>query len=305
MLEIQDGLVAESPNRFGLSVALATPFRSDRTINYDTMVAHAGWCLERGCGSVTLFGTTGEGPSLSAREREDAYAAFRASGIEGGRLVAAVIANAAGDATGQINAAYEAGARAVLLAPPSYFKGVTADGAIRWLADVIGALGNDARDIILYNIPSLTGITLTSEIVSALRSEFGTTIAGVKDSGCNWAMTQSLLAAHGDIDVLVGDERDLARAVRSGAAGSICGLANAFPEVMAEVARGRENRTITELVNLIDGTGLVIPSLKALIAETTGDQAWSAVRPPLARLTADTQTKLIKQMKGLKRMRAA
>lgn len=297
--------MAEVSSRFGLSVALATPFRSDRTVDYDAMVAHAGWCLERGCGSVTLFGTTGEGPSLSARERADAYSAFRASGIGARKLVAAVIANAAGDATGQIVAAYGAGARAVLLAPPSYFKGVTVEGAIRWLAEVIGALGNDARDIILYNIPSLTGITLTSEIVSALRSEFGPAIAGVKDSGCNWAMTQSLVEAHGDIDILVGDERDLARAVRSGAAGSICGLANAFPEIMAEVARGRESRYITELVNLIDGTGRVIPSLKALIAETTGNQAWSAVRPPLARLDADTRTKLIKQMKGLKGMRAA
>ena len=305
MLQIQGGHLAESSNRFGLSVALATPFRSDFTIDYEKWAAHAGWCLEHGCDTVTLFGTTGEGPSLSARERQDAYSAFKVSGIAGRKLVAATIANSAGDATEQIVAAYEAGARSVLLAPPSYFKGVTADGAIGWLADVIGALGSDARDIILYNIPSLTGITLSNEIVSALRTEFGPAIAGVKDSGCNWPMTQSLIMAHGDIDILVGDERDLAKAVRSGAAGSICGLANAFPEIMAEVARGSENRYVTELVNVIDETGLVIPSLKALIAETTGDEEWSAVRPPLARLTADIQTKLVKQMKGLKRMRAA
>jgi 4-hydroxy-tetrahydrodipicolinate synthase len=59
------------PDRFGLSCALATPFDAGGAVDHARLVSHARWCLAAGCGSVTAFGTTGEGSSLglSARER--------------------------------------------------------------------------------------------------------------------------------------------------------------------------------------------------------------------------------------------
>ncbi|TIT26777.1 MAG: dihydrodipicolinate synthase family protein, partial [Mesorhizobium sp.] len=44
-------------SRFGLSVALATPFHASGQIAVPAMVAQAKACLVAGCGSVTLFGT--------------------------------------------------------------------------------------------------------------------------------------------------------------------------------------------------------------------------------------------------------
>ena len=54
-----------SEARFGLSAALTTPFDGAGRIDIAKMVAHARDCLAKGCDSVTLFGTTGEGASLS------------------------------------------------------------------------------------------------------------------------------------------------------------------------------------------------------------------------------------------------
>ena len=55
---------------FGLSVALTTPFSKGGAIDEDTMVSHSKWVLQNGANSITLFGTTGEGTSISQMEKQ-------------------------------------------------------------------------------------------------------------------------------------------------------------------------------------------------------------------------------------------
>jgi 4-hydroxy-tetrahydrodipicolinate synthase len=70
------------PDRFGLSVALATPFAEDRSIDLPRLVAHARQSLADGCTSVTVFGTTGEGASLGQNDRQRALGALAGAGID-------------------------------------------------------------------------------------------------------------------------------------------------------------------------------------------------------------------------------
>ncbi len=60
------------------------------------------------------------------------------------------------DAVAQTRLLMEADCRAVLLAPPFYFKNVMMIGLFAWFADLFEKLGSQARDVILYNIPSVT-----------------------------------------------------------------------------------------------------------------------------------------------------
>ena len=70
---------AAKAEKFGLSVALATPFTAHQGIDFERMVNHAEWCLGHGCDSVTLFGTTGEGASIGiAGAPADARRAWQA-----------------------------------------------------------------------------------------------------------------------------------------------------------------------------------------------------------------------------------
>ena len=161
--------------------------------------------------------------------------------FRGDRLVFAIFANSVGDAVEQMRTGYGAGARAVLVAPPSYFKGVSEEGIAGWYQQVIRQLGDEARDILLYNIPSLTGVALSVDLVGRLRQSLGRSIAGVKDSSCDWNVTDPLVRAHNDIHILVGDERDLAAAVRLGGAGCISGMANVFPHAVAGLVRGQDD----------------------------------------------------------------
>lgn len=267
--------------RFGLSVALTTPFVATGAIDIPKMVAHAKRCLEAGCDRATLFGTTGEGASLTQAERAAVLAAMTAGGIPAAKIVYGVAETAVAAAAEQAAKAIAAGCGAVLLPPPYYFKGLSEDGIVGWYDAVLTELGSAARDVILYHIPSVTAVPLSVAIVRRIAAAHPDAVIGVKDSGGDWGFTEPLLAARGTLKIMVGDERDLAKAVRLGAEGAISGMANiAIPRMLGLANDGRDDDGLVELVKLLL-TGPVTPAVKALVGHVTGDAAWRRTRPPL------------------------
>lgn len=272
----------ERASRFGLSAALTTPFRQDGGLDLPRLTTHGRRCLSRGCASLTVFGTTGEGGSIGLGEREAALKALVEAGIPGDRLVSGIMASAVEDAVTQARIAAQFGCTGLLLAPPYYFKNVDEDGLFGWFAAVFSKLDRGAARVILYNIPSMTAVPLSVDFIGRLRRAFPDLVAGVKDSSSDWSYTERLLAAHRDLTILVGDERHLAAAVKAGAQGTICGLANVCPEVLLPLAqRGEADARILDLVEVMVAYP-VTPAIKALVAHVTGDPAWRVVRPPLS-----------------------
>lgn len=270
--------------RFGVSAALSTPFREDGQVDIDRLAAHAHDLLARDCRSVTLFGTTGEGPSVSIDERNRVAAELVGSGIEPTQLCEGVIACSIEEASLGTRRALERGSRAVLLAPPFYFRDAPDDAVLAWFAEVFGQVGGTLRDVILYHIPGMTGVPLSLGLIGRLRSEFPEAIIGVKDSACDRAATLRLIEAHGDLTILVGDETYLGEACAAGAAGSICGLANLIPEVVSGIVEsGRDDPRIKDLIAAITRHP-VIPIVKALVGHVRDDPAWRRARPPLPSL---------------------
>jgi 4-hydroxy-tetrahydrodipicolinate synthase len=271
---------------FGLSAALTTPFDDNGSIVLQTMTEHAKYCLANGCDSVTVFGTTGEGSSIGHGERGQVLSALSAAGIAGSQVVAGVLVDSVADAVEQIAQALDAGARNVLLAPPSYFKNVSDEGLFSWFSAVFQQLGSKARDVIVYNIPSVTMVEISVDLVARLRTAFPSIIAGVKDSSGNWSYSERLLNEHADLAIMIGDERHLARGTQMGGQGAISGLANVLgAEVRAMAVDGKEDHRVTDLVNFILKFP-VTPSVKVLVARTTGNSVWLNVRPPLVKVTA-------------------
>lgn len=271
--------------RFGLSAALTTPFDADGKIDVARALAHARARLDNGCSSVTLFGTTGEGSSIADAERAALLDAFVAGDFPASRIVVGVMQNAIGDAVLQAGDALRRGCKAILLAPPSYFKNLSDDGLFNWFSAVLTGLGGDARGIILYNIPSVTAVELSIDLIGRLRAAFGSVIAGVKDSSGNWAYTEKLLAAHNDIAILIGDERDLAAGVHLGGQGAISGMANLFPDRLLRMIN--EGQDDPELVGAVQQllNYPVTPAVKALVARHMRDSEWRRVRAPLLALS--------------------
>ena len=232
----------QAPENFGLSVALAMPFEATGPVAFGKLAAHAAWCLGSGCSSVTVFGSTGEGASLGLAERERVLGALASHGIVPSReIVASVVATSVHDAAAQLRQLGEFGCRAGLLLPPFYYAVTDEEGLFRWFASVLERGGTDVGQVILYHIPAVTHVPISPELVGRLRDAFPELIAGVKDSSSDAANTERLLAAHGDLAILVGDERQLSPAVRRGAQGSISGLANVCPAALRTmIDSGRE-----------------------------------------------------------------
>lgn len=292
-------------DRFGLSAALATPFDAEMRIDHVVAVSHAKSCLRSGCSSVTLFGTTGEGSSISNAERSVMLQAFLDSGITPEQIVVGVMANSYGDAALQSREALDFGCRNVLLAPPSYFKNLSDDGLFDWFSSVFAEIGSAARGVILYNIPSVTAVEISVDLVSRLRDAFPGVIVGVKDSSGNWPFTQSLLAKHNDLAILIGDERGLAAGVRLGGQGAISGLANVYAHRLLPMAlEGRDDPDVVEAVNQIVAFP-VIPAVKALIAHHSGVDDWRRARAPLRTLSDSDYSRLISTVDRLFKAAAA
>ncbi|MBB3569366.1 dihydrodipicolinate synthase family protein [Rhizobium sp. BK491] len=290
---------------FGLSAALATAFDADGEIAIPGVIEQAKHCLANGCKSVTLFGTTGEGASIGMQERKQVLAAMLAAGIAPKQIVMGVLVDAAEDAAAQAGQALAQGVRNILLAPPSYFKNVSDDGLFKWFSAVFTMLGTHARDVIVYNIPSVTMVPLSISLVGRLRAAFPDVVVGVKDSSGDWPYTEELLKTHGDLIILIGDERHLARGVRLGGQGAISGMANLLPrEVQVMAEKGIDDANVERFVGQLLNYP-VIPSIKAILARLTEDDGWLAVRPPLVALNSQDSDTLFAAFGALFRAKAA
>jgi 4-hydroxy-tetrahydrodipicolinate synthase len=278
---------------FGLSAALITPFRADGLVDLPRLLHHAKYVLDQGCDTITLFGTTGEGFSIGMRERAAMIGAVLAGGVEANKLNAGVTATTVTDAVEQSRLALDFGASGLLLAPPFYFKGPDEDGLFSWFSDVIEGIGGDARGVILYHIPGQTAVTVSVALVDRLKQAFPGVITAVKDSSGDSATAEAFLAAHGELAILVGDERQLAGAMRKGAQGSICGLANIAPRLLRDVIHeARNNPLIVPLVDLIVSYP-VMPAVKALVAHIHGDNEYARMRAPLVDLPQKDRAALV------------
>jgi 4-hydroxy-tetrahydrodipicolinate synthase len=294
-----------SKSLFGISPALATPLAKDGTVHVPALAAHLDNLLSRGCASGTVFGTTGEGPSFGLSERERTAAGLIAAGIAGGKIVEGVIACSHEEAVAGLKGAYSRGAKAVLLAPPFYFRGNPDDALYAWFDGVFRAVGPQLRDVILYHIPSMTGVPISFDVIARLKKAYPGAILGVKDSSGDRDHSMRLLDAHGDLTILIGDERYLGAACAKGASGSICGCGNYVPEMLiATVANAVDNPDMKRLVDAISAQP-VIPAVKALTAHVTHEPAFAAPRPPLAPLGAAATRELTALLDSLRPKRQA
>ena len=293
-------------NRFGLSVALATPFAEDRSIDLPRLVAHGRQSLADGCTSLTVFGTTGEGASLGLNERQRALGALVGAGIDPRtQLVVGIAAASVEDAIAQGRAGLMLGCPSFLLAPPFYFKGAGDEGLFDWFAEVLTGLDPKACNVILYHIPQVTSVGLSMALVGRLKKAFPKQVAGVKDSSGDWDNAQALLKHHGELHILIGDERLLAKAMNLGASGAITGLANVAPDLMLPLIEGIEEPRVNAMVEQVLPYA-VTAAVKALVGHRRKDPvAWSRMRAPLKSLSESDCQKLFAAIDAIRVRRAA
>ena len=271
-------------DKFGVSVALLTPFTDSGRLDAELLGAHARQLMDRGADSVTLFGTTGEGASVEPEERRSGVEAVLSAGCPSSAVVLGACATSIGAAAQQISEGLRYGITEFLLPPPFYFGGVGEAGLFDWHMELFARVPPPAR-FILYHIPQVIGVGLPARLVGRLIAAAPDRLRAIKDSSGDMGTARAFL----DFDalpVLVGDERLLHRAVALGAAGAISGMANLYPERLKRIVEtAEEDADLSSEVSRVVSVP-VIPALKAMIASRSGDKRWERLRPPFAPLDA-------------------
>ena len=278
---------------------MLTPLRADLSIDDALFAGHARTLLDTGCGGITIFGTTGEGPSFSTAERQAALEALVHNGIAADRIIVSTSCTALPDTVALTRHAVDLGTHGCLVLPPFFFKGVSDQGIIDGYRQLIAQVADARLRLYLYHIPQVTGIGLSHGVIRTLLDAFPDTIAGIKDSACSTAHSVALAAAFLDrITVYVGFEPDLQTLASLGSPGAISGLANFAPRLVHHLVsdpRGagaaRDMAQTQALIKLLDGFSLM-PALKGIMALRSGNPAWLRVRSPLVALTVGEQDAL-------------
>lgn len=265
---------------FGLSVAIATPFDKKNKIELSEFRNHISYLLKYNIKSFTFFGTTGEGPSISLKEKIKSLEYLLSHELKTKQTYVSIIQSSYKTAKLEIESYNKLGIKNFLVSPPFFFKELHKDALESWFTNLFNSISNQ-NSILLYNIPQITKIRIDAELIRRLQDQFSDNfVKGVKDSSGDIEQTYKFLE-HNSIVTTVGDERLIAKVLKLGGDGSICGLSNIYPkEILDIIENKQENPSINKIVNKILNFP-VVPAIKTLLYLKTKNKIWLNVRPPL------------------------
>lgn len=283
----------------GAWAAALTPLNEDLSIDHGAYGAHVSWLLANGCAGVAALGTTGEANSFSVRERLELIDKLGKAGHASERILVGVGCCAAPDTIELTRASLAAGFNNVMMLPPFYYKGVSEEGIFRAYARVIEAVNDPRLNVIIYDIPPMTGLTISVALLRRLRDAFPDVVIGVKNSSGDFSAMEAALAELPGFKVFAGTEQFLLATLRKGGPGCISATANVTSRSLAEVYANWQGDTADALQEVATRNRLAlqkyppIPGLKEIMAAARKRPEWKRLRPPLVNLApADAEVLL-------------
>ncbi len=278
----------------GIYAAAVTPLKADFSPDPEAIPALLEFLARRGCHGALLLGTTGEGPSFAASEREQVYrAALQVRRLHPTfRLLAGTGTPSLTETVALTRSAFDLGFDAVVVLPPYYFRQATPEGLFTYFSELLRRGVPAAGALFIYHMPSLTGIPLSVDWLKRLKDAFPVQFAGLKDSSHDADFARSLGESFGEaLAVLTGTDSFLQTALDSHAAGCITAPADlispALRRIWEDHQAGRNvtglQERVTRLRHILEKYTPFPPVLKALLAEKHGFPLWP-VRPPLVPL---------------------
>lgn len=213
----------------GSCTAIVTPF-SENGVDYERLKKNIDFQYENGSSALVICGTTGEAATLSENEQEEMLRFSVRHNAGRMKLIAGIGCNDTVKALHRAENARFAGADAVLMVTPYYNKS-TQKGLIEHFTYVA-----DRVDIpmILYNVPSRTGIGLEAQTYKTLSQH--PNINGVKEASGNIAAAAHVRSLCGDdLYIWSGNDSDTVPLMALGALGVISVASNIVPAVVAKL----------------------------------------------------------------------
>jgi 4-hydroxy-tetrahydrodipicolinate synthase len=290
-----------------------TPFTTDGAPDVTRLGRQCRWLLDNGVG-LAVFGTNSEANSLSARQKRAALEGLVKAGLPANQMMPGTGACSVDDALEMTRAAVELGAGGVLMLPPFYYKDVPDDGLFAYYSEIIQKVGDSRLQVYIYNIPQVTKIPLSVDLLDRLVKAYPKTVVGMKDSSGDWAYTASCIERlkSTGFRAYAGSETFLLKTLRAGGVGCISATANVNPTAISSLAANWQTADADQHQAGLDTVRGVfqkfpmIAAMKHAVSVTLGDAQWKTVRPPLMSLSATQQAELMQaldaigfEMKGL------
>jgi 4-hydroxy-tetrahydrodipicolinate synthase len=231
----------------GIYAAMATPLTRDGEIDPAGVRNVVNYLFDNGVTGLSILGSTGEGPALSIRQRQEALdASLEATNGRG-----AVFSGAAGTVVSEVIDSLKTiagtGGRGALVPPPYYYRLDTA-GIIAYYERIAEA---SPVPIIIYNIPSMTKLQIPPEAVAQLIEH--PNIMGLKDSGGDFGYFSTLARiadGNGGFTLYTGSDAMLASSLFVGGHGLIGGAVNIVPDILVDLYRSYQNGDYAKAVAL-------------------------------------------------------
>ena len=210
----------------GTGVALVTPFKEDKSIDFDALHTLINFVIEGGVQYIVTLGTTGETPTLSREEKLDIINETFKAVADRVPVVIGIGGNNTQSIIKDIATFPLEKATAILSASPYYNK-PSQEGIFQHYKALASST---TKPIILYNVPGRTGSNITAATTIRLAKEINT-IAGIKEASGNMAQCMQILRDKPQEFMVVSGDDNLALAqIACGMDGVISVAANCFPK---------------------------------------------------------------------------
>ena len=226
--------------------AMVTPFNEKREVDYEKVETLAYQLVNTGSDAIVVTGTTGESPTLTYEEEIEILCSAKRAVSNQGKVIMGTGSNSTETAVMMSKRAEKEGADAILSVVPYYNK-PTQSGLIEHFSAVAEAV---SIPVILYNIPSRTGINMAPETVKALARKYENIVALKQSSPDMDAVTEIRTICPADFAIYSGDDSLTLPMLSLGAHGVISVAAHLFGKEIKSMIRNFKTGDITTAKNM-------------------------------------------------------
>jgi len=218
---------------YGTGVAMVTPFQADGQVDYSALKRLIDHLVDGGVEYLVSLGTTGESATLSKEEKKKVWEFTAETVNKRVHLVAGIGGNNTLETAAEVKAFDIAGYDAILSSSPHYNK-PTQEGIYQHYKAIAEV---SPLPIILYNVPSRTGSSISAETTVRLANDFKN-IIGIKEASGNFDLLNQLLRDKPqDFMVISGDDPITLQMIAMGSVGLISVIGNALPKQLSNMVR--------------------------------------------------------------------
>jgi N-acetylneuraminate lyase len=292
----------------GLVAAAFSALQADGSVNLDVIPRYVSYLKDNHVVGVFVNGSSGEGFSFTTEERmKIAEAWVKASTRAGLKSIIHVSHHSAADERRMAAHAQEIGAAGIGTMGPLYFKPKTVERLVDWCGQAAAAAPK--LPYYFYNIPRMSGISISMAEFIALAKERIPNFAGIKfsDPGDFPGLAYCKSFDGGRFDIMHGQDESLLCALALGVTSAIGSTysfaAPVYNSIISafdknDIKGAREYQLLSiNLVMALVGTGEFFSGCKSVMQWLGLDLG--PVRPPLKNLDASTAASLKKKLESL------